>query len=187
MFRLYYRIFWGETKKEYHHTPHEAPLNMTLPLIFLALLTCVTGFIPFGQFVSSNGMPFATHIEWSIASLSVLIGVIGILIATIMYRKANSKPDKVAAAVRPLYKASYNKFWFDEGWLFVTKQLIFERVSRPVAWFDRHIIDGFMNLLSTLTNTVSRRIKWVQSGEIQDYAWAFYMGTMVIVILMVLL
>jgi NADH-quinone oxidoreductase subunit L len=187
MFRLYYRIFWGENDKSYHHKPHEAPLNMTIPLMFLALLTCVTGFIPFSELVSSNGEAFHTHIDWLVASLSVLVGVIGIVVATIMYRKSNALPDKVAPSVSGLYSASYHKFWFDEAWLFVTKQIIFERISRPVAWFDRHIIDGFMNLLSTVTNSVSRGIKWIQSGLLQDYIWAFYVGTMALVILFVLL
>jgi NADH-quinone oxidoreductase subunit L len=185
MFRLYYRIFWGENSKQYHHAPHEAPINMTLPLVFLALLTCVVGFIPFGEFVSSNGEPFHTHIEWSVASLSVLVGVVGIAIATLMYRKANSKPDQVAAVISPLYKASFHKFWFDEVWIFVTKKIIFDQISRPIAWFDRHVVDGFMNALSSVTNYVSRKIKVVQSGEIQDYALAFFVGAMVIVVLMI--
>lgn len=187
MFRLYYRIFWGENDKQYHHTPHEAPLNMTFPLMFLAALTVVFGFVPFGSFVTADRLPYEGHIQWPIASMSILVGVVGILIATVMYRKSNDKPDRVAATVKGLYKASFNKFWFDEGWLFVTKQILFKRVSAPIAWFDRHIIDGFMNLLATVTSSVSRRIKGIQSGELQDYAWAFYMGTMVIVVLVILL
>lgn len=185
MFRLYYRIFWGESDKQYHHTPHESPLNMAFPLVFLAALTCVFGFVPFGHFVTADGAAYTSHINQLVASLSVLVGVIGILIATYLYRKANDKPDRVAIAVNGLYKASYNKFWFDEIWMFVTKKIIFQRVSKPIAWFDRHIIDGFMNLLSTLTNRVSVLIKGIQSGELQDYAWAFIMGTMVIIALVV--
>jgi len=185
MFRLYYRIFWGESNKHYHHTPHEGGLNMTLPLMFLALLTVVTGFIPFGEFVSSNGEPFEMHINWLVASLSVGVGVVGIVIATIMYRKANSKPDAMEAAFKPLYKASYNKFWFDEVWMFATKQIVFARISKPIAWFDRHIVDGFMNALSTVTNWASRKIKVVQSGEIQDYALAFFVGALVIAAILI--
>lgn len=187
MFRLYYRIFWGESDKQYHHTPHEGGLNMTFPLLFLAALTVVFGFVPFGSFVTADHLPYHGHIQWSIASMSILVGVVGILIATWMYLKANDKPDKVATAVKGLYKASYNKFWFDEAWLFVTKKVIFQRVSAPIAWFDRHIIDGFMNLLATVTNAVSHRIKGIQSGELQDYVWAFYMGTLVIVVLVIFL
>jgi NADH-quinone oxidoreductase subunit L len=187
MFRLYYRIFWGENDKHYHHTPHESPLNMSFPLMFLALLTIVTGFIPFGEFVSSNGEPFETHIEWSVASASVLVGVVGILLATFMYRKANEKPDKLADAIPALYKASFHKFWFDELWMFVTKKVIFARISKPIAWFDRHVVDGFMNGLSSVTNAWSVSIKGLQSGKIQDYAFAFFAGVVVIVSLVILL
>lgn len=187
MFRLYYRIFWGENDKHYHHEPHESPLNMTLPLLFLALLTVVGGFVPFSSFVSSNGEPFATHIDWIIASASVLVGLVGILVATVMYRKDSGKADAVAAAVPGLYKASYNKFWFDELWIFVTKKVIFAQISKPIAWFDRHVVDGFMNGLSTATNACSNAIKGVQSGKIQDYAFAFFAGVIVIVTLVVLL
>ena len=185
MFRLYYRIFWGENDKNYHHTPHEAPANMTIPLIFLATLTCVTGFIPFSKLVTSDMKPFESHIDLLVASLSVLVGAIGIIIARVMYRKSNEKPDVVAAKISVLYKASHNKFWFDEIWLFVTHKIVFNLISRPIAWFDRYIIDGFMNMLSTVTNSVSRKIKVIQSGEIQDYAWAFIAGTLAIIVLVV--
>jgi len=185
MFRLYYRIFWGESNKQYHHTPHESPATMTIPLIFLATLTVVTGFIPFSEFISSDSMPFQTHIEWTIASLSILVAIVGISVATVMYRKENKMPDRVAAGVKGLYTAAYHKFYFDEVWMFITQKIIFNGISRPIAWFDRHVVDGFMNLQSTMTNYVSRKIKFAQSGEIQDYAWAFIMGTVVIVSLLI--
>ncbi|MEA4841068.1 MAG: NADH-quinone oxidoreductase subunit L [Bacteroidales bacterium] len=185
MFRLYYRIFWGDNNKVYQHTPHEAPVSMTIPLIFLAALTCVVGFIPFSEFISTDKTVFHTHIEWSIASLSILVAVIGIAIATWMYRKKNTSSDKVTASIKGLYTAAYHKFYFDEIWIFVTKKIIFNGISKPVAWFDRHVVDGFMNLQSTMTNYLSRKIKFAQSGEIQDYAWAFMMGAVVIISLLV--
>ena len=187
MFRLYYRIFWGESDKHYHHAPKESPLSMTIPLMFLALLTVVAGFIPFGHFVSSNGEPFSIHIEWSVAIASVFVGVVGILLATMMYRKSNTKPELVSNALGGLYKASYNKFWFDEAWMFITKKVIFARISKPIAWFDRHVVDGFMNGLSTATNACARSIKGLQSGDIQDYIFAFFAGILVIAAMVILL
>jgi len=185
MFRLYYRIFWGNSDQKYHHTPHESPLTMTIPLMFLAILTVVTGFIPFSEFISSDSTPFTTHIEWSIASMSILIAVLGISVATILYRKENKTPDKIANSIKGLYTAAYHKFYFDEVWMFVTQKIIFNNVSRPIAWFDRHVVDATMDLMSTVTNYSSRKIKGVQSGEIQDYSWVFILGTVVIVVLLV--
>ncbi len=48
MFRLYFSVFWGK-ETNYHHTPHEAPATMTIPLIILAVLAVITGFIPFNK------------------------------------------------------------------------------------------------------------------------------------------
>ncbi len=87
MFRLYFSIFWGK-ETHYHHTPHEAPLTMTIPLIVLAIGSALTGFIPFSRLVTSDGLPFESHIEWSVAIPSVLIGLIGISIAWVMYSKS---------------------------------------------------------------------------------------------------
>jgi len=96
MFRLYYNIFWGKNT-HYHHTPHEAPKLMTIPLMVLAFGSIFAGFLPFHNLVTSDGMPFESHIDWLIAVPSVLVGVVGILIATIMYKKESLLPDKVAA------------------------------------------------------------------------------------------
>ncbi|GHT31366.1 NADH dehydrogenase subunit L [Bacteroidia bacterium] len=186
MFRLYYRIFWGENEKHYHHEPHEGGVNvMTIPLIFLGLLTLVTGFIPFSKFITSDGAAFHTHIDWLIAPLSVGVGVVGIAIATILYRKHNEKPDKIAVSLNGLYVAASRKFYFDEVWLFVTKTVIFKYISAPIAWFDRHVIDGFMNMWAYVSNWTSSKIKGIQSGVTQDYAWAFIVGALVIVVLSV--
>jgi NADH-quinone oxidoreductase subunit L len=82
MFRLYFGIFWGK-KQVYAHTPHESPLSMTLPLVFLAILAAITGFIPFSKFISPDYIPYATHLHWNIAILSVGVGLLGIIIAWI--------------------------------------------------------------------------------------------------------
>jgi NADH-quinone oxidoreductase subunit L len=99
-----------------------------------------------------------------------------------MYRKENSLPEKVALSASGFYTAACHKFYFDEIWIFITKKIIFNCISKPIAWFDRHVVDGFMNLLSSSTNFVSRKIKVVQSGDIQDYVWVFFMGALVMVV-----
>jgi NADH-quinone oxidoreductase subunit L len=186
MFRLYFGIFWGKEIK-YHHNPHEAPLTMTIPLIFLALGSAFTGLIPFNKLVTSNGQAFETEIEWAVAIPSVLIGIIGISIAWIMYKKATDIPDRLAAALRFGYKWAYNKFYIDELYLFITKKIIFRYISEPVAWFDRHIVDGTMNSIATVTQVVSFRIRRFQSGQLQKYAFAYISGAVLLAILVIYL
>lgn len=186
MFRLYFNIFWGEDTR-YDHTPHEAPATMTIPLIVLAFGAAVSGFIPFNRLVTSDSRVFDSEIEWSIAVPSVLIGLLGIGIAYILYAKKSSLPDKLAATFKYTYKWAYNKFYIDEIWLFITKKIIFRYVSEPVAWFDRHIVDGTMNAIASVTQVVSFRIRGFQSGQLQKYAYVFVSAAILLAVIFIYL
>jgi NADH-quinone oxidoreductase subunit L len=186
MFRLYFNIFWGEDTR-YDHTPHEAPATMTIPLIVLAIGAAISGIIPFDKLVTSDSKAFETAIEWSIAVPSVLIGLLGIGIAYILYGKKSSLPDKLAATFKYTYKWTYNKFYIDEIYLFITKKIIFRYISEPVAWFDRHIVDGTMNAIASVTQVASFRIRGFQSGQIQKYAFVFISGAILLALIFIYL
>ncbi|MCX6242964.1 MAG: NADH-quinone oxidoreductase subunit L [Bacteroidetes bacterium] len=175
MFRLYFNVFWGK-EQHYHHTPHEAPLTMTLPLIILAIGSTFAGFIPFTKLVTSDSLPFENNTEWGIAIPSILIALVGIGIATMLYMKKSDTSKKVSIALGGFYTAAFNKFYIDQVYLFITKKILFNYVSRPVAWFDRHIVDGTMNQIAFVTNVASDKIKGFQSGQLQQYALAFVSG-----------
>lgn len=187
MFRLYYGIFWGTENKELHsaHVPHEAPFTMTLPLVFLALVTIVAGFIPFGQFVSADNMAYTIHLDWSVATISIVIAVISILLATFIF-KGEKQPiaEKMRATLPHLHRWAYKRFYMDEVYQFVTHRIIFAYISRPIAWFDRHVIDGFFNFLAWGTNATSNGIKTLQSGRVQQYALVFLLGVILLILLM---
>jgi NADH-quinone oxidoreductase subunit L len=168
MFRLYFSVFWGE-KREYKHTPREASLSMTIPLLILAVLSAVVGFIPFSHFVTSDGIPFDVHIHWNIAIPSLLIAAAGIGVAAFMYLKPSKSPDKIARTFSRIYRLSYNKFYIDEIYLWFTHTIIFGLFAQAASWFDRHIIDGFLNGMASFTNVVSGKTKTLQSGQLQHY------------------
>ncbi len=180
MFRLYYRIFWWNKPDYGHHTPHEAPATMFLPLVFLALVTIGAGFIPFGEFVSVSGEAYHIHLNWTVATTSIIVAVVAILLATWLYKSENGKPKAMADAFRRLHTAAYHRFYMDEVYMWVTHKVIFQRICKPIAWFDRHIVDGTMNALASVTNSVSYSIRKLQSGYIQGYAWVFIMGALLI-------
>jgi NADH-quinone oxidoreductase subunit L len=186
MFRLYFSIFWGKDTI-YHHTPHEAPATMTIPLIILAIGSVFAGIIPFNKLVTSDGKILESEIELMIAIPSVLIGLLGIGVAYIMYRKESAIPDRLATTFKYGYKWAYNKFYIDELYLFVTKKIIFRYISDPVAWFDRHIVDGMMNAIASVTQNFSFRIRAFQSGQLQKYAFVFITGAIMLAILFIYL
>lgn len=182
MFRLYYRIFWWNTPdyEKHGHVPHDAPWTMTLPLIILATVSIVAGFIPFGELVTWNREVYHIHLNWTVATTSVVVAVVAILIATVMYRKENAISDKIANSVKGLWTAAYNRFYFDELYLFITHNIIFNLVSRPIAWFDRHIIDGTMDMFATMAHKASGAIKGLQSGSIQAYVLVYLLGALLL-------
>lgn len=186
MFRLYFNIFWNHTP-EYHHAPHESPATMTIPLIFLAVASVFSGFVPFHDLVTSDGNPLHTEFHWMIAVPSILIAVVGISVAYVFYAKKNSKPESIATSLKGLYTIAFHKFYIDEVYLFVTNKVIFNFISRPVAWFDRHIVDGTMNFIGNTTVFVSSSIKKMQSGQMQWYIWYFTSGVLLLVFLVMYL
>ena len=186
LLRLYFSIFWGKDT-HYQHEPHEAPATMTIPLIILAIGAAVSGFIPFNKLVTSDGKILESEIELMIAIPSVIIGLLGIGIAYIMYRKESAIPDRLVSIFKFSYKWAYNKFYMDELWLFVTKKIIFRYISDPVAWFDRHVVDATMNSIANLTQNVSFRIREYQSGQLQKYAFVFVTGAIMLAILFIYL
>ncbi len=179
MFRLYFGIFWGK-ETTYAHTPHESPKSMTIPMLFLAFMSIAAGYIHFSEYVTADHQSFEAHLNLPLAAVAVGVGLLGIFLAFLFYKKESVLPDKFSHAFGNLYKWAYHKFYFDELYLFVTKQIIFKRISAPFAWFDRHIVDGAMNLIGNSTVAASKSVKGLQSGKVQDYAFAFIAGVVIL-------
>ncbi len=184
MFRLYYLIFWWEENPEYeHHKPHDAPWQMSLPLIILAAVSCVSGFIPFGELVTWNGAPYHIHIEAPVAATSLTVAVLAILLATVMYRKKNPLPEKFRNALPGLWTAAYHRFYWDEIYLFITHNIIFNGICKAIAWFDRHVIDATMDGFAKVTQKVSYSIRGMQSGNVQAYVLWYFFGALALAII----
>ncbi len=183
MFRLYFGIFWGTENKQLHaeHTPHEAPLTMTFPLMFLAVVTCVAGFIPFGHFVSADGQAYDIHLDWNVAGTSIIIAVASIFLATYMYMgERQPKADALAEKFGKLHRWAYKRFYMDEVYQYITHRIIFAHISKPIAWFDRHIINGFFDFLAWGANALSVRIRGLQGGSVQAYAYVYLLGLLIV-------
>ena len=187
MFRLYYGIFWGTENKEAHehHTPHEAPWTMTFPLIFLSLVTCLCGFLPFGHFVSASGQVYDIHLDRTVAGTSIVIAVCSICLATYIY-KGESQPiaDRLYKQFPRLHRAAYKRFYQDEIWQYVTHRIIFRLVSTPIAWFDRHIVDGTFNFMAWGANEYGENIRSWQSGDVRQYAVWFITGSIALTLIL---
>ena len=190
MFRLYFSIFWNKEAPSLQERAGgevhgEGGFAMLLPLLLLAVGAAAAGFIPFGHFVSSDGTALENnfHLQFSIAP--VILGLAGIFTAMWLYKKQNNKPDKIASSIKGLYKAAYNKFYIDELYIFITKNILFNLIGRPAAWFDKNIVDGMINATGNTTEFISEKIKGIQSGKVQQYAIYFLVAVVGLAVLFI--
>ena len=198
MFRLYYGIFWGTENKELHahHTPHEAPLTMTVPLIVLCVITVgvgiyttIAGFAglggSFGSFVTANGQDYTIHFDLQVAATSTVIAIASICLATYVY-KGEQQPiaDRLYKTFPKLHRAAYKRFYMDEVYQYVTHKIIFRCVSTPIAWFDRHVIDGTFNFMAWSANEAGETIRPWQNGDVRQYAVWFLTGSVALALIL---
>lgn len=187
MFRLYFSIFWNRKAHEHDNHHGEGTFSMKLPLILLSICTIGAGFIPFGKYVSATFQPIETHMHWNFSVVPILVAVVGIAIAAWMYLRENSKPDSVANAVKGFYTAAKNKFYVDELYQFITKKVIFNLIGRPAAWVDKNVIDGTVNKVADTTVDISKSIRNMQSGRLQQYLIFFFGGIAALLIIFIYL
>ena len=198
MFRLYFGIFWGTENKEAHahHTPHEAPLTMTVPLIILSVITVGVGIYTtlggflgwsgsFGDFVTASGQAYTIHFNTQIALTSTVIAILSICLATYIY-KGEQQPiaDRLYKTFPNLWRAAYKRFYQDEIWQFVTHKVIFRCVSMPIAWFDRRVIDGTFNFMAWGANEAGESIRPWQSGDVRQYVVWFLTGAVALTLIL---
>ncbi len=200
MFRLYYGIFWGTENKELHahHTPHEAPLTMTFPLVFLSIITVGVGIITtlagfevidpmwsFGSFVSATGEAYPIHFNTQIAVTSTVIAIISICLATYIF-KGETQPiaEKMRRTLPRLHHWAYRRFYIDEVYQFVTHKIMFGVISRTVRWIDDNIINRFIDFTAWSANEAGESVRSWQSGDVRQYAVWFLAGAVGLVLLL---
>ncbi|MBQ7662840.1 MAG: NADH-quinone oxidoreductase subunit L [Prevotella sp.] len=199
MFRLYYGIFWGTPCKENeHHEMHE-PLVMWLPLVILSVITVgvgvyttLAGFLgwggSFGSFVSAAGTDYTIHFDTTVAATSTIVAFCSILLATYIY-KGTSQPiaDRLYKTFPKLHRAAYKRFYQDEIWQYVTHRIIFRCISTPIAWFDRHVVDGTFNFMAWGANEGGESLRSWQSGDVRQYAVWFLTGSVALTLILLAL
>jgi len=177
MFRLYFSIFFN--KEAHLHDHHgEGTLSMKLPLIVLGILTVVVGFVPFASFVTPTGIPAHGHLHLMFSITPVLLALAGIGIAYMLYYRENNRPQKISVSLGVFYRAAYRKFYIDEIYTFITTRILFNVVGKAAAWFDRTIVDGFMNVTGYTTILFSELTRGIQSGKVQQYA-IYFIGSII--------
>lgn len=207
MFRLIYLTFYGPERmdEKTRSNLHESPGTMTVPLVILAILSVVGGWIgmphifgatnylehwlepvlSFGRSQTDSGVLLAsgadTGAEWTLMIISVALVVTAIFAARFLY---NKKPE-IATTLRKrlswLHQLLENKYYVDELYSVV--------VVRPVLYLsfflwkivDAVIIDGFLDGMAGAYNDLSETMRRAQTGRLRSYTTVFAVGVVVLV------
>jgi NADH-quinone oxidoreductase subunit L len=188
-FRLVFVTFWGPSHVDPHHAGHihEPSKAMTIPLMILAVLSIVTGYLGIPEFL---GPMFETHAGGAaheggaavgIMVLATSMGLIGIAGAYYVYVLNPSLPDRFTQQWQSLYRASLNKWYVDEAYDRTIVRPTFFVATELWKRVDVNVVDGAVN-------GVARAIAWggwllrlTQSGQAQHYALGMALGAVVLV------
>ncbi|MCE5300437.1 MAG: NADH-quinone oxidoreductase subunit L [Spirochaetia bacterium] len=188
MFRLYIVTFLGKEKGEASRRAHESPLNMTVPLMILALMSVVAGFagVPGQENSIYNWLyhgehPHETHFNMPVAITSTVVAVTGILLAFAVYFFNWIKAENLKKASGPLYALSKNKFYIDEIYLFLIKRCFFT-IAEAVKWFDKQVVDGVVNMAAFVMRWSGRALRNTMTGRVQDYALVIFGGAVAAIV-----
>ena len=208
--RMVFMTFWGEYRGHGH--PHESPVTMTGPLVFLAAATVGTGFLgssftgaPFFDWVFLTHPEEVSFVPW-IAGLSTLVAAGGLLLAYTLY--AAKAPERDPVLRLPGYSLLEHKYYLDDLYMQGIVYPIRDRVSAAVYWVNQHVLDGVVNGMAALARGLSKLVmifdrrvidgavngvgdvargsggilRYLQSGNVQRYAVFLFAGVIALAI-----
>lgn len=193
MTRLMALTFWGKPRFDEHKAhPHESPASMAIPLVVLAVLSAIGGFmgIPhvIGEILPGHPGNWLEHwlagsiavpasqghdsvvMEWILMGISVSIAGLAALLAFSFYVVEPKRPQRLAAALPRLHRLVYNKYFVDEFY--------FARIINPLvnasralwAFVDVNFIDRGTYILGDFVRGMGSTARTLQTGNMQQYA-----------------
>jgi NADH-quinone oxidoreductase subunit L len=183
VFRAYFLAFFGDYRG--HHHPHESPLAMTLPLMILAAVSLGGGYINVPVWLSAM-FPFAEHANTTPMIVSASFGILGIIVAALLYVFRPSLAESLKNSAGWLYTLVYSKYYVDETYQAVVVKPL-KGLSRVVLWkgMDEALIDaGVVNGLGRTVRAWGSILRYFQSGSIRNYATWVLAGCLLVIFAM---
>jgi len=184
MFRVVFMTFGGEYRGQSQdsHGLHESPLVMILPMVLLAILAVASGWLPISELLGGESHSFFGALASPMAWASLVLAGLGILLAYAIYSKKWISAESLRRAFAPLYTLFSRKYWFDELYenVFVMRILV-NGLFALFHKFDDRVVDGLVNGVAGGTIVASKRIRRVQTGQLQVYGMAIFIGILAIV------
>jgi len=212
MFRLWFKTFFGESRSEPSedgahsnaHGIHESPWIMLFPLVVLAILSVIGGWVGvpaamfghneierfldpvFSSGAASAGAATGRGLELTLAAISVLTAALGYYFAYLFYYKKPGTAAELASRSRPVYVTLENKYWVDEFYanFLVTPLLMFTRGILELV-VERGVVNGSGRAAGMATRGFAWATRSQISGNIRSYAGWLAIGAAAVLIAMV--
>jgi len=187
-FRLVFVTFWGPSRVDPHRAGHihEPSTTMTVPLMILALLSIVTGYLGIPGFlepVFSGHEASAPHphhdspVAFAIMAIATIMGLLGIAAAYYLYVVNPALPGRLAQQWRSLYELSLHKWYVDELYARLFVRPTFSFAHALWSRIDVHVIDAAVNGVARAIAWTGWLLRLIQSGQTQHYALGMALGT----------
>jgi len=184
MSRLFYLVFAGKPKDGSH--AHESPAVMTVPLVVLAALSVIAGFVEtpwyggFGEWLTGESARHAGYLAMIIATAA---GLLGLYLGWLIWQKGTIDRKALAARMSGLVRVLERKYYIDEFY-----DLVFVRSLRGLGHmlrrFDALVVDGVVWLIAATAQAVGRLNTRMQSGQLQGYLLAAVFSVVILVLAM---
>ena len=184
MGRLLILTFFGTCRadEETQHHLHESPAVMTLPLVVLAVLSAIGGWLPVPAAVDAVvGHHPGAHAPLAVLALAATIAVGGLALAWIAYVARPALPERVRGALGPVGALVRDKFRVDELYDAVIVRPLFAVAGWWARVLDPYWIDGGVNGAAAGLGWLGDRWRRLQTGNVQHYALSFLIGAIVLV------
>ncbi len=197
MFRLMFMTFFGESRvdSDKEHHIHESPAVMTIPLIVLAFLAIVGGWVglpngllwgnAFVRFLAPSVGTFRPALEANTAWLSgIALGAsgVGFMLAYVFYIRLPGIPMLLAWRMKDVFNLLLSKYYIDELYNLI--------VTRPLFWvsdqvlnraIDTDVIDGAANGAGLMVQSSGQTARRVETGNVQHYVFIYVLGALGVV------
>ncbi len=195
MFRLLFMVFLGQERDpELALHAHDPPLVMRLPMMILAVLAVIGGYLAFpgapnwiGNWLRhsferfSPVAPAEPATQWASVIIVILTVALGIFAAYRIYYQRRPAPEQVGATAPAIYRLFLNR-WYVDG--------LYDRaVVRPIIVLglflstvvERFVINGLVEGSAAALRDSSRDMRRVQSGYVRNYALSILLGAVLVV------
>jgi len=212
MFRLVFMTFFGDSRMnpQVEKHVHESPYAMTVPLMVLAVLAVVGGWVGvppvLGEYLggipnsfehwlapvfghaaagaaaaAEGGAHHSAALEFALMGGSVAVALCGIALAYYLYRVHPNKPAEIAAKVPGIYDVVLNKYYIDE----IYDAAVVNRIVNGSVWlwqaFDAAFLDGIVNGIAAIVRGAGDGVRRAQTGVVGSYAFSLLLGAVLIV------